>query len=284
MSRTSVLLCVVVAAVGCKQPDPAPEKLSDLLRFTWSHYALEEPTNELSLADAALNLQTWFDTEAETLEEFDPEQGFGASLTEDADRLPDDILVGLNPEPELIDGAAAVGVVVAIRTDCTLADVDRLYLTSDQMTLFPDNYISYDRREEVDYACFAAGECEEASWVSEITNELPLSTTAYFELQNRMRHVQAEAPDGTPVQARLSRTWMLQEAELTPSTIGRWFQNYQMEYIIETPETGGTLHIYPQWVHVQLGELNTEANAFLNSYIDGLREYVLQLETHCVED
>jgi len=278
------LVALAVVAIGCPKPDPAPEELSELLRFTWSHYDLEEPTNEISLADAGLNLETWFETEAEAFEDYDPEQGFGASLTEETDRLPNDILTDLLPPPEVVDGESAVGVVVAIRSDCTLQDIDRIYTITNQMDLYPDNYIAYDRRDEVNYDCFVDGECDEMSWVSEITNSLPLNTTAYFELQNRMRRVHTEALDGTPIEGRLTRTWMLQEAELTPASIGRWFQNYQMEYIFETPAMDSTtLHIYPQWVHVQLGELNTEANAFLNSYIEGLRDYILLLEEHCRE-
>ena len=58
-----ILLPLLLLAVGCRAPDPAPEELSGLLQFAWSHYDLEEPTNDVSLADAGVNFATWFDEE-----------------------------------------------------------------------------------------------------------------------------------------------------------------------------------------------------------------------------
>ncbi|MCP4873493.1 MAG: hypothetical protein GY898_32805 [Proteobacteria bacterium] len=274
-----ILLPLLLLAVGCRAPDPAPEELSGLLQFAWSHYDLEEPTNDVSLADAGVNFATWFDEEVIAFEDYDVEIGFGGTLTEDEDRLPDDILADLIPAPEHIGGAEAAGVVVAIQTDCTLADIDRIYTIDDQLSLYPDNYISYERTDTANYDCFVDGTCEEMEWVSNISNQLPLNVTATFRLQNFFRRIEAVAPDGTEINARLGRTWMREEATMDPASIGKWFQNYQMEYLLENED--GVLHVYPQWVEVQLGEINTEANAFLNSYLDGLREYILALEEHC---
>jgi len=276
------VLIVLVLAVGCRQPDPAPVELSGLLQFAWSHYDPSEPTNDVSLADAGVNFATWFETEVESKEDYDPEVGFGGTLTDEADRLPDDILTDLLPPPEHVSGTEAVGVVVAIKTDCTLDDIAHFYTIDDQLSLYPDNYISYERTDTANYDCFVDGTCDEFEWVSVISNSLPLNVTASFRLQNFFRRIDEVAPDGTPVRAILGRTWMREEAVMDPASIGKWFQNYQMEYLLEIP--GGVLHIYPQWVHVQLGEINTEANAFLNGYLDGLREYILALEAHCNEE
>lgn len=273
---------LLLLAVGCRTPDPAPQELSGLLQFAWSHYDLDEPTNEVSLADAGVNFATWFADEVVAQDEYDVEVGFGGTLTEDEDRLPDDILLDLVPAPEHIGGQEAAGVVVAIQTDCTLADIDRIYTIDDQLSLYPDNYLTYERTDTAHYACFLEGTCDEFEWVSNITNSLPLNVEASFRLQNFFRRIDGTAPDGTEVRARLGRTWMREEATMDPASIGKWFQNYQMEYLLETDE--GVLHVYPQWVEVQLGEINTEANAFLNSYLDGLREYILALEAHCNEE
>jgi hypothetical protein len=280
MHRASITLTAVLL-VGCPTPDPAPEELSDLLTFAWSHYSFEIETNEISLADAGRNFETWFIDNVESLDDYDIEVGFGASLIEPEDRLADEVLTDLDPPPQFATGANAVGVVVGIHTECTLADIDRIYTIDDQLSLHPDNYVSYERTDTANYACFVDGTCDEFEWVSNITNALALGTEATFRLHNKMRRISAEALDGTQVEARLGRTWMSEEATLDPSTTGRWFQNYQIEYILERPD--GVLHIYPQWVEVEIGEINTEGNAFLNGYLDGLLEYILRLEQHCID-
>jgi hypothetical protein len=279
-SRFALAPALALAVVGCRSPDPAPEELSSLLQFAWSHYDLDDPTNDVSLADAGLNFDAWFVDVAEAMEDYDPETGFGGTLTEESDRLPDDILVDLVPAPEVISGEGAVGVVVAIRTDCTLDDIDRIYTIDDQLSLYPDNYISYERTDTAHYECFLDGSCDEIEWISNISNNLS-GITASFRLQNFFRRISGEAPDGTQVEARLGRTWMLEEATMEPP-LGKWFQNYQLEYILETPD--GVLHIYPQWVEVKLGTANTETETFLNPYLAGLLEYILELEAHCNED
>ena len=282
MHRALLVLTLALAAAGCRQPDPAPTELSDLLQFAWAHYDLDEPTNEISLADAAANFEAWFVSEVESLADYDLEVGFGGTLTEAEDRLHAALLEGLEPPPQNADGAEAVGVVVAIHTDCSLADMDRVYTTDDQLSLFPDNYVTYEREDTGNYDCFLEGSCDEFFWTSVIENSLPLNTTAAFQLHNRMRRIDAESLGGEPVQGRLSRTWMSTPATLTPD-IGKWHQNYQMEFIYERPDHDGVLHIYPQWVEVQLGALNTEAVSFLNAYLDGLLEYILELEQHCLD-
>ena len=35
------------------------------------------------------------------------------------------------------------------------------------------------------------------------------------------------------------------------------------------------------WTHLESESLNTEASIFLNSYIDGIADYMLSLEGHC---
>ncbi len=275
------VLPVALLITACTPPDPAPEGLSELLGFAWSHYSFEVDGNEVSLADAGRNFEAWFSADVEALDDYDTEVGFQASLTEDTDRLPDDALLDLDPAPVHAKGENAVGVVVALHTECSLADMDRLYTIDDQASLHPDNYLSYERSDTFGYDCFLDGSCDEFGWVSTIRNELVLNAEAEFVLHNQVRRVSAEAPDGTQVEARVGRTWMSEEATLDPSTIGRWFQNYQLEVMIERPD--GILHIYPQWVEVEVGELNTEGGAFLNGYVEGLHEYILETEELCID-
>ena len=276
----ALLLPVVASLAACTPPDPAPEDLSELLRFTFSHYATDDVANDVSLADAAVNLLTWWQTEAETVDDFDPVLGYSASLTEDEDRLSAAELDTLDPAPVGVRGEDAVGVIVAMRTDCGLDDIDRLYLQDDQLALFPDNYLSYGRSQQ-EYDCYRDGDCPEATWVSAIEQNIFGNLNATYELNNQLRGLDAEAPDGTPVRARLVRAWLREGAELSDPNLGGWHQNYQLEFMIETDD--GVLHVYPQWVEVEITSVDTEAGWLLGQYISGLQEYVRQLEEHCTD-
>jgi hypothetical protein len=274
-------LAVAVALTGCKRPDPAPEELSDLLMFTFSHWPVDDPTHDVSLADAGENLLDWFAAEAVTADDYDPELGYGATLIEETDRLSAEEVDTLEPPAPSGTGVEAVGVVVALETTCTLEDIERVYLDDDQLGLYPDNYTAYARRDQTDYDCFLDGDCPRATWISAIEQDLVLNITTAYELNNEMRSLDAASLDGTEVRGRLVRAWMREEAALEPGDVGRWRQNYQLEYLIEI-ETG-VLHVYAQWNEVEISGLNTEANAFLNGYLDGLREYIRLTEEHCEE-
>jgi hypothetical protein len=78
----------------------------------------------------------------------------------------------------------------------------------------------------------------------------------------------------------MNQAWMRDPAQIEPAGLGNLRQNYQLEFILERPG-GGLLHVYPQWVDFDLGTINTEAAVFLGAYIDGIRDYVRTLESHC---
>ncbi|MEE2828548.1 MAG: hypothetical protein VX498_05135 [Myxococcota bacterium] len=281
IARLAALTAIVFVVSSCRLPDPAPEDLSALLTFSFSHYDPEDWTNDISLADAAVNLEQWFAEEVEGAEDFDPAAGFDARLTEANQRLTNDDLGGLSPAPEVLDGPAAAGVVVALETRCRLDELDAIYLDPDQMSYFPDNYVEYSRSQQEGLSCFPQGDCLEASWRTHIVQEQTFPAAVWeATIDNRMRRLEATAPGGEEVHARMTRSWMTEPAVITPSSLGSFLQNYQLEFTIERPG-GGTLHVYPQWVHFELGQINTEAAVFLNAYINGMRDYLRTLETHC---
>ncbi len=279
MGRSLLVFALLVFGVsGCPVPDPAPEDLSGLLRFAFSHYPTDEATNDASLADAGANLLDWWENEAALAEDFSEEDGFGATLTEEIDRLSATELETLDPPALDARGEEAVGVIVAMRTTCSLADIDRLYTEDDQLALFPDNYLSYVRSEQR-YDCFLQGECPEATWASTIEQNIFGNLDATYLLNNQMRDLDAEDLEGVPVRARVVRAWFRGDAELSDPNLGGWYQNYQLEFIIEVD--GGVLHVYPQWVEVEITGVDTESGWLLGQYVIGLRDYIRQLEEHC---
>jgi hypothetical protein len=283
-----LLPLALVLAAGCNPPAPAPTDLSALLIFGMQNFDTSDPTNEQSLADAAANFEAWYATalqaEVDEDEEYDTNLGVDRGLIDETARLSETELSGLDPAPQIITGEDAVGVVVVRETHCSLAEVDSLYLRDDQPTLFPDNYIEYARRGQEGYECFQDGSCEEARWITDMkTGILGNTVTTEMSLHNQMRRFNALPLDDEatePRVGRVSRAWMTEEGVVTPSSVGRFKQNIQFEFIVEQ-EPSRFLHVYAQWVELQAGEINTEGALFLNSYIDGLRDYMVQLETWC---
>jgi len=281
MWRTLPLALILVSTLGCRLPDEAPSDLSALLTFSFAHYDPEDWANDISLADAAVNLETWFATEVETEDDYDFDLGFDARLTDTTQRLTASDLAHLMPVPSLVDASAAVGVIVALEQRCTLDEVIAIYLSSNQMDFFPDNYISYGRTDLEGIDCFGEGTCLEARWQTHITQEQTFPAATWeASFWNATRRLEATAPGGEEVRGLMSQGWMSHPAAIEPAGLGDLFQNYQLEFILERPG-GGLLHVYPQWVDFSLGSLDTETAVFLNAYINGLRDYLRTLESHC---
>lgn len=277
--RPTLPLLTLVALCGCRLPDPAPVEIDEIVQFGFSRYATDEDDlNDRTLADAAENLSLWWSTNITGKELF---------AASDETELRAEDLDTLNPPSSAADSDALLGVMVGRVTDCTLEDIDRLYFIDDQRSLFPDNYVSYTRTRTSDFDCFSAGDCEEATWTTDVVQEtqvLATTVTREFTLGSGLRQVAAVPSEGIEevVTARFSRTWMLDPAVLTPGIANSDFrQNYQLEII--TPHNGGVIHLYGMWTDLR-SDLDTSASIFVNSYIDGLAETLDALETHCNDE
>jgi len=266
--------------VGCRVPDPAPVAIDEIVQFGFSRYAADEDDlNDRTLADAAENLTLWW---AENME---PGELFTAS---DETELRDEDLATLDPPSSAAESGALLGVMVGRVTDCSLDDIDRLYFIDDQRSLFPDNYVEYERTRTSDFDCFVGDDgCEEITWRSDVaqeTNVIGTTVRREFTIDSGLRRVAAVPAEGTSevVNARFSRTWMLDPAVMAPTIANSDFrQNYQLE--IMTPFEGGIIHFYGMWTDLR-SDLNTSAPIFVNGYVDGLAETLDLLEAHCANE
>ena len=276
--KNAPLLLALVLAAGCRLPDPAPEEIDEIVQFGFSRYSADaDDLNDRTLADAAENLTIWWD---------ENDQGDELFTAVDDTELRDEDLATLDPPSSAADAGALFGVMVGRVTDCSLADIDRIYFDDDQKSLFPETYVGYDRTRTSDFDCFPAGECEEISWRSDVvqeTNVIGTVVTREFTIHSGLRQVAAVPAEGTTevVEARFSRTWMRDPAVMAPNIANSDFrQNYQLE--IMTPYDGRIIHFYGMWTDLRADEpLNTEAAVFVNGYIDGLADTLDSLEAHC---
>ena len=281
MKATFDLQCIVLAAfsaagLACTPPERAPADIDDILLFSYRHYGSEDPNSGRSLADAALALEHWYDGREE------PQEPIEAQVA----RLGPDELAVLDPQPGVADGAAAVGVLFARDVACTPAQIAELYLDDNQMLLFPTSFTSYARSERENMECYLQETCPETQWMASVVKEQQVFLTPVtytFTMTSGMRSFDAQPPDAQPgdptIKGRVVRVWMNDEAVVAPDTIGRFRQSYQFEFLV--PRNGGTLHFYSMWTHLESNSLNTEASVFLNSYIDGIADYMTELEAHC---
>jgi hypothetical protein len=275
-SRRHCALLAALALAACQPPERAPSDIDDILLFAYRHYNSDDPNSAASLADASIALQRWYD------EREDPTQPIEAQVA----RLGAEELAVLTPAPTFVDGAAAVGVLFAREVQCTPAQVAELYLDDDQMALFPGDFASYARSDRQAMDCYLEESCPEAQWVASVVKEQQVfvTTVTYtFSMTSGMRSFDA-VPAGAAlgdasVEGRVVRVWMNEEALVDPEWIGRFRQSYQFEFLV--PRDGGQLHFYAMWTHLESDSLNTEASVFLNSYIDGIADYMLALEVHC---
>lgn len=280
-----LLLVLTALLTACDPPEPAPGDVDELMSFVFRHYELEDDNQARSLADAGVNLMAWFegrtwiaDDSADPDADYDA--GFGATISTLTTRAID----SLDPPAASADADKAVGVMVARWQDCSLADIDRVYLNHDQGGLFPDNYVSYERSSFEDIDCFRDGDCAAANWHTTM-EQGQLHYTYTMEMASGLRRIDAvPASDdaASPVSARLSRTWMLDEPELSPADETRFVQNYQLEFMV--PHEGGLVHFYGQWTHLEAPGINTESGFFLNSYVDGLYEYLDRMQELCQQE
>ena len=274
--KTLLFVVLLATGTGCAPPERAPSDIDDILLFSYRHYGSEDPNSGRSLADAALALERWYDDRE------DPQEPIEAEVA----RLGPDELAVLDPQPGFSDGPAAVGVLFARDVSCTPAQIAELYLDDDQMSLFPTNYTSYARSDRENMECYLQGTCPEAQWLASVVKEQQVFLTPVtytFTMTSGMRSFDAQPPNAQPgdptVRGRVVRVWMNDEAVVDPDTIGRFRQSYQFEFLV--PRNGGTLHFYSMWTHLESNSLNTEASIFLNSYIDGISDYMTELEEHC---
>ncbi|MFN7146656.1 MAG: hypothetical protein ACK4YP_22975, partial [Myxococcota bacterium] len=113
--------------LACAEPKPAPRDLDTLLHDVWLHYGTQD---DEALATDMRDLAAVVDIDALPLE------GTVTDLTSDEI----DAAGADGPDPEPARGMFTAGFV-----DCTPEEMDRILVAEDQMALYPDNYLAYER-------------------------------------------------------------------------------------------------------------------------------------------
>ncbi|MCK6527925.1 hypothetical protein L6R50_10320 [Myxococcota bacterium] len=261
--------------IGCAPPPPdAPRTIDDLAHWSMAAYEPGDPEADAVRAEAVDNLLAWY---AEH-----PDESEAGGLLTDLDR--DDIAAfrdHLEGDP---DPAEAVGIYLLRRLPCELAQVEAIYLDSDQISRYPGTYVSYSRDYDGDTACFAAGDCDAVDWTAHV-EDLEVISEFVYSMESGLRRwrLDREAGDDGPDVALASRTYMPAPALTNTPDVGGFEQNYQVEVFV--PEAGGTvIHLYAFWNEAWIGIGNDDDAFWANQYLDSLQDWDDRTAEICTEE
>ncbi len=244
--------------LACAEPKSAPRDLDTLLHDAWAHYGAEDDD---ALAQDMRDLAALIDEDALPLE------GTVTDLT--ADEVAAAGLAG--PDPEPARGMYTVGFV-----DCTPEEMERILIAQDQMTLYPENYLAYERTYTSDRDAYEARDTHHLSWETAYTVEIPVLAT-YDAVVLGGAHW---TPDGDAGPHLFSRTAMPEPAVAVQDNVV-----FDVDYQIEAfyPSGDGMVHAFGMWRHIEFGDLDTEDDGTVALILDGLHGWDEDTTAICAE-
>ncbi len=270
--RTAVVMLgsFLLLSVGCRpHPEEAPDDLDELIHFFLQHV----DSDEVDLVGAgADNLVTWYDSSTMVAD------GLATGEVSDLTTAELALLDQLSWEP---DPSLPVGVFSLRSVDCTFDQMMYLYLEPDQMELFPDTYVDYERTFDSDPDCFADGACDQVDYHSTNTTTLALGIEMTYEMFTRLRRFEYTDAGGEPTEVVLIRNVMPEPAEENVST-GGYEQSYHIEAHVPLGETE-TLHLYGLWNYGYLDGISDDVAFWPNQYLDGLIDLDERMQELCTD-
>ncbi len=246
MKPHRLLIPLVIAITGCR-PDPAPETLDDLCGYIYSHFE-DEDTEQL--VEAMENLDTWMVSNIEEM------TGDGYEIS----NLDQETVDRVYGSPQ--DITELVGASLAWESPYAIEDTVDALVFADQLDVFPDIYLDYQRTFVSDETCFEDGSCD----IIEMSNYTEASYAGLLEVkttsQSRIRLI--EMPMGL---AALHQTWMSEPAELNVD----WLSVDQQYYLrIMLPQSSGSLRVQGFWTVTEIGDASLPEGTALSLVLNTL--------------
>lgn len=246
--RLPALPLFALLAPACRGPDPAPERIEELLGWMFQH-ADDEDTE--GLVDGVDKAQTWLATHFDqTLEGYviNPltEEQLTAVGAGGRDRS--EIRGVALGYPFTADADAVAAQLMRQRDEADLDTGDRELVTL----------------VEGDPTCFSNGTC---GWVVyDVDQVTELGFGIELETWNRYQYRRLDTPAG---EALLLRAWSLQTPEITTDLFSL-LQTYQMWMLL--PYEQGYRSVEGEWVDARVGDDGLDMDFVMNLWINGLRD------------
>ncbi len=245
-------------AMGCAPPD-APARLENLCGYIFDHIGDEDDD---ALVEGVVNLRTWLgkgDNFALTQE--------GYSITQLGEQVVDD-LDGRNRSAKDLLGAA-----VAYDHGHKTKSVVKALTVANQMKVFEDNFVDYEREFNRNSSCYPSRECLELVADTRTDSKIAGADITTF---NKLQYRWVDA-DGTWVSLR--RNWLKRpaDASVLGSDIvleGQYFVGITM------PWKGGTARIIATWMDADYGALPATDDFIKGQIVSTMQKEGDQLEDY----
>jgi hypothetical protein len=259
-----LLPLVPLAALGCRQIEPAPKELDALLRWSFAEY---EDAPDETWAEAIRNLDKAVG--GGQVEHFD---GTVTDLTrEQVERT------GITHA----DPSKAQGIFMVNPVACTLKQLTELVTARDQNGLYPGTYETFDREWTSDVEAFRAGREDWATWDESFSfDQLGIAYTADLEGgARRVPELDAEQSPFGP--ALINRRVMLRPADMEKDDHA-YPQDWRVEIYYER-EPGLVVHAAAMWRQADFGALNSDQEGTWRILLNGMKDWDDTSEKHCAD-
>ncbi len=259
----SILVCFALALVpACDfgtleslsqdQAVEAPTEVSVAARSFWTGYSSSEADVAKLTADIEGIIQ----------------RGGGTPLQAKISNLQkgDVANVGLDQN----DVTLAAGMLLVSEITCTLADIEKLVIATNQDQLYPSTYDAYKRTYLSSQPDYAARKTDDVKWQTDLTASL--LSRQYESLLNGGNHYfKTGGPGGKPM--FFSRTFLTKPATFLKNGQGADFnQDYQIElYWERTP--GHTAHFYGVWREFKMGTITSDSALYQSLVLGNLADF-----------
>jgi hypothetical protein len=172
--------------------------------------------------------------------------------------------LGMNNAP------IAAGMLLVSEITCTLEDIEKLVIATNQDKLYPDTYDAYKRTYLTSEPDYLSRKTEEVKWQTDLTASL--LSRQYESLLNGGNHYfKAAGPGGKPM--FFSRTFLTKPATFLKNGEGADFnQDYQIElYWERTP--GHTAHFYAVWREFKMGTITSDSALYQSLVLGNLADF-----------
>jgi len=243
-----LLVLPVILALGCRPPD-APTELDELCSYLFEHQQDRQPW---AMRAGAENLGAWLDGRLEETYE-----GYTIS------NLEQETVDLLDDQERDLEGL--LGAAVGYELDHPLDDVVHAIVAADQMDVFTDLYLSYDRTFEGDRDCFLDRACDRLEVTNDIVLSLPLNIEVTTDNRTQFRWVDT---DMGMVMAQ--RAWLSGPAEINVD-----FLEVDQQYWVAVAMPWGdgrSLRLEAIWMVAALLDSPVPEDAALNMVIDTLQD------------
>ena len=245
----------------------APDELDELIHFFFTNV---DGGEDDVVGAGAENLAAWYGADDAVVDGLASGQVSDLTTAEIAD------LEHLTWEPNPGD---AIGVFTLQVVGCSLEQMIDVFLEPDQMALFPDTYVDYDRTFDSDAECFDDGSCDQLDYHSTNTTTLALDIPMTYEMYTRLKRYRGGGTAGGDDEVLLVRNVMPEPAVEEVDDAG-YEQSYHIEAHVPWGD-GETLHLYALWNHGYIENTDPDAPFWPEQYLTGLLELDEDLDELC---